>query len=158
MLIISWYIENDIINYSHWWSRYIAARMIQWLLTLEVPGDFSRFRWPLELSRLITWLLGINNSNDTAQKTCSCCWLNAGTMTGLLLMHLKHRHWTRCFKPLSVRGPSYLGITRSMTWLLVPWLLTSAGHQQPSYWQCRICRSWIYLGKDFKYLCHINME
>ena len=50
---------------------------------------------------------------------------------------------------LNVRGPSYLGLTRSISWLLMPWLLTSPGHQQPWYWLCRICRSWSYLRKDF---------
>ena len=40
----------------------------------------------------------------------------------------------------------------------MPWLLSSPGHQQPWYWPCRICRSWSYLRKDFKYLCHINVE
>ena len=59
---------------------------------------------------------------------------------------------------LKVRGPSYLGLTRSISWLLMPWLLTSPGHQQPWHWLCRICRSWSYLKKDFKYLCHINVE
>ena len=29
---------------------------------------------------------------------------------------------------LNVRGPSYLGLTRSISWLLIPWLLTSPGH------------------------------
>ena len=59
---------------------------------------------------------------------------------------------------LNVRGPSYLGLTRSVSWLLMPWFLTSPGHQQPWYWLCRICRSRSYLRKDFKYLCHINVE
>ena len=59
---------------------------------------------------------------------------------------------------LNVRGPSYLGLTRSISWLLMPWLLTSPGHQQPWYWLCRICKSLSYLRKDFKYLCHINVE
>ena len=61
-------------------------------------------------------------------------------------------------KTLNVRGPSYLGLTRSIPWLLMPWLLTSPGHQQPWYWLYRICRTWSYLGKDFKYLCNINVE
>ena len=59
---------------------------------------------------------------------------------------------------LNVRGPSYLGLTRSISWLLMPWLLTSPGHQQPWYWLHRICRSLSYLRKNFKYLCHINVE
>ena len=59
---------------------------------------------------------------------------------------------------LNVRGRSYLGLTRSISWLLMPWLLTSPGHQQPWYWLYRICRSFSYLSEDFKYLCHINEE
>ena len=39
---------------------------------------------------------------------------------------------------LNVRGPSYLGLTRSISWLLMPWLLTLLGHQQP--WYCLIWR------------------
>ena len=57
-----------------------------------------------------------------------------------------------------VRGPSYLGLTRSISWLLMPWLLTSPGHQQPWYWLYRICRSFSYSGKCFKNLCQINVE
>ena len=56
---------------------------------------------------------------------------------------------------LNMRGPSYLGLTRSISWLLMPWLITSPGHQQPWYWLSRICRS--FLRKDFKYLCQINV-
>ena len=41
---------------------------------------------------------------------------------------------------LNVQGPSYLGLTRSISWLLMPWLITSPGHQLPWYWLCRIGR------------------
>ena len=56
---------------------------------------------------------------------------------------------------LNVRGPS---LTRSISWMLMPWLLTSPGHQQPWYWLCRIGRFLSYLRKDFNYLCRINVE
>ena len=59
---------------------------------------------------------------------------------------------------LNMRGQSNLCLTRSISWLMMPWLLTSPGHQQQWYWLWRICRSWSYLRKDYKYLCHINME
>ena len=59
---------------------------------------------------------------------------------------------------LKVRGPSYLGLTMSISWLLMPWLLTSPGYQQPWYWLCRIGRFLSYLRKDFKYLRGINVE
>ena len=39
---------------------------------------------------------------------------------------------------LNVWGPSYLSLARSISWLLMPWLLTSPGHHQPWYWLCRI--------------------
>ena len=59
---------------------------------------------------------------------------------------------------LIVRGPSYLGLTMSISRLLASWLLTSPGHQQSWYWLSGICRFWPFSGKDFKYLCHINVE
>ena len=57
---------------------------------------------------------------------------------------------------LNVRGPSYLGLTRSISWLLMPWLLTSSGHQQPWYWLCRKGRLLSYFRKEFNYLRHIQ--
>ena len=59
---------------------------------------------------------------------------------------------------LNMQGPSYLGLTRSISWLLMPWLLMSPGHQQPWYWLGRIGRFLSYLRKDFNHLCHINVE
>ena len=61
----------------------------------------------------------------------------------------------RCISILDVRGLSYLDLTRSISRLLMPWLLTSPGHQQPWYWPCR---SWSYLRMDFKYMCNINVK
>ena len=65
-------------------------------------------------------------------------------------------HWP--LLTLNVRGPSYLSLTRSISWLLMSWLLTSPGHQQPWYWLCKICRSWSFLMKELQYLCHVNVE
>ena len=59
---------------------------------------------------------------------------------------------------LNVRGPSYLGLTMSISWLLMPWLLTPPGHQQPWYWLCTIGRFLSYLRKDFNYLRRTNVE
>ena len=61
------------------------------------------------------------------------------------------------FLTLNVRGPSYLGLTRSISCLLMSWLLTSPGHQQPWYWLCRIGRFLSYVRKDFSYLRPINV-
>ena len=67
-------------------------------------------------------------------------------------------HWNLKTVTLNVRGPSYLCLTRSISWQLMPWLLTSPGHQQPWYWLYRICRSFSYLRKCLKYLCQVNVE
>ena len=56
---------------------------------------------------------------------------------------------------LNMQGPSFLVLTISISWLLMPRLLASPGHQQP--W-CRIARSLCYLRKDFNYLIDINVE
>ena len=58
----------------------------------------------------------------------------------------------------NMRGPSCLGLTRSISWLLMPSLLASPGHQQLWYWLCKIGRPLSYLRKDFNYLCHIILE
>ena len=59
-----------------------------------------------------------------------------------------------------MRGPSYLGLSMSVhvSWLLMPWLLASPGHQHPWYWLCRIGKSLFYIRKDFNNLCHVSVE
>ena len=91
-----------------------------------------------------------NFSFITSNKSLSDPWY-----VNLVMFNLGN---TRYILTLNVRGPSYLGLTRSISWLLMPWLLTSPGHQQPWYWLCRICTSWSYWRKDFKYMCHINVD
>ena len=59
---------------------------------------------------------------------------------------------------LKVRGPSSLGLTRSISWLQMPWLLASPGHQQPWYWLCRISRSLSYSRRNCNYLCLTSGE
>ena len=39
---------------------------------------------------------------------------------------------------LNVPGPRYPGLTRSISWLLMSWLLASPGHQHPCYWLYKI--------------------
>ena len=59
---------------------------------------------------------------------------------------------------LDVRAPSYLLLTRSISWLLMTWLLPSPGHQHPWYWFCRIGTSLSYTGKDFNNLYHASVK
>ena len=61
---------------------------------------------------------------------------------------------------LNARGPNYSGSTLSISWLLMPWLLASPGHQQPWYWLCivRICKFLSYTRKDFSYMSHVSVD
>ena len=44
----------------------------------------------------------------------------------------------------------------SISWLLIPWLLASPGHQQPWYWLCKTNRPLFSMRKDFN--CHFYVE
>ena len=57
---------------------------------------------------------------------------------------------------LNMQGPSNLGLTRSISWLLMPWLLASPEHQHPWYWLWRIDRFLSYLRMDFNCPCHTH--
>ena len=59
---------------------------------------------------------------------------------------------------LKIRGLSHPILTRSISWLLMPWLLASPSHQQPWYWLCKLGRSVSAMRKDFNYLCYISVE
>ena len=83
----------------------------------------------------------------------SQCWLLTSRM---LPYGVTRPHWISL--TLNVREPSDLGLSWSISWLLMPWLLPSPGHQQPWYWLWRIGRSLSYLRKDFNCLSHIIVE
>ena len=82
----------------------------------------------------------------------------------LVFWTVAHDYWHALWKwppyvlSLDVRGPSYLGLTRSVSWLLMPWLLALPGHQQPWYWLCKIGKSFSYTRKDFNNLWHVSVE
>ena len=56
-----------------------------------------------------------------------------------------------------VLKPKYFIQSRSIPWLLMPWLFVLPGHQQPWYWMCRINGSLSSTRKDFNYLRHIRI-
>ena len=53
---------------------------------------------------------------------------------------------------------NYLSLNWSISWLLMPWLLASPGHQQPWYWLSLIGKLLPWSSKDLSYLCHINVD
>ena len=79
-----------------------------------------------------------------AMSWCHCYW-------GAGIMIMKSREKYFLIITFLVLVPKYSGITRSITWLLMSWLIASPGHQQPWYWLCRINRSLSCMRKDFNY-------
>ena len=60
-------------------------------------------------------------------------------------------------EPLALKL-EYSWRSRSIPWLLMPWLLVSPGHQQPWYWLHTKNRSLSTMRNDFNYLCHVSVE
>ena len=58
-------------------------------------------------------------------------WRPCDSISAALESNLVLTQTTEWSLTLNERGPSYFGLTRSISWLLMPWLLTSPGHQQP---------------------------
>ena len=50
-----------------------------------------------------------------------------------------------------------LGTGKSISWLLMTWLLASPCHQQAWYWMCKIKRSMSSMRDYFNYLCHLSI-
>ena len=68
--------------------------------------------------------------------------------------------WFYYVLTLQVLKTEYSGMTRSISWLPMPWLLASPGHQQPwyMYWLCRINCSLSFRKRITTYSCHHIVE
>ena len=152
---------------SYHWFRY-------WLVTWLAPSHFLTQCW-----FIVNWTIRNNLKKNFNQITTIFIQENALKMSAkfwpnCLVFNVFFDHFCFflfdfCFflnlkyfsifhLTLYVRGPSYLGLTRSISWLLMPWLLASPGQQQPWYWLCRIGSSLSYSRRNFNYLCLISVE
>ena len=93
-------------------------------------------------------LKNVENVAGLHLDTCIPFFIMGQFVSTFVLTTLRRR--VRTYLTLNVRGPSYLSLIRSMSWLLM--------HKELWYWQCRVCWSWSYVRKDFKYICHTNVE
>ena len=140
---------------SQWWPPFHDAYMCH-----LAPESWESPSLPIS----IPFKLHLNKKRTSEDKLISgitkagtCYLFRKVILNTLLLATLKSVFCALDF-PVNVRGPGYLGLTRSISWLMMPWHLTSPGHQQPWYWLCRISSFLSYLRKDFNYLRRINME
>ena len=135
----------------------------KWSLSLEGLSRVTFF------SESGNWIFGKFFGLDLEKKIYSSRWIICVAYNDLwpwpissrsfgLGLENRVRYVASTVLTLNVRGPSYLGLTRSLSWLLLSWLLASPGHQRPRYWLCVMGKSLSYLRKDFNHLCHINVE
>ena len=120
------------------------------------------------------WWEGISVGISVESEPC-CTWQSPVNMNTVMkccenvankLTLLNHAHKmvllcvsnTKSSLTLSMQGSSYPSLTKSISWLLMPWLLASPGHQHPWFWLCRIGKFLSYTRKDFNYLWHIKVE
>ena len=102
-------------------------------------------------------LLDIYEGQDRAQFATRTSRFKVDRLR-LLLSSGRLKSATRIrFKPLTHRDCDICK-TRSISWLLIPWLLALPGHQHRWHWLCRIGTFLSYLRKDFNHLCHVNGE
>ena len=121
----------------------------------SIPSDdFWWHRSRSTLVQVMAWCLMVFSGTHLREIVSNWQYVTFGSDNGLV----PKRANVCCMLTLNVRGLSYLGLTRSVSWLLMSWLLASPGHQQPWYWLCRMGRSLSYLRKDFHHLCDINVE
>ena len=122
-----------------------------WLMRVSVVNIFSRKLTTLWIVFNSLWpsdTIWRHRSGSTLAQVMACC-LTAPShyLNHCWLINRKIQwHWSES------------NLTRSISWLLMPWLLTSPGHQQPWYWLCRIGRLLSYFRKAFNYLRRINVE
>ena len=119
-----------------------------WLITLS--GNYYWIR-----RQLGSWPMKSQLGNQTTEKLYYIIIYPHHLILMSILRSLPDQ-WT--LLTLSVWGPSHIGLIWSISWLLMPWLLLSPGHQQPWYCLCGIAQSWSFMRNDFNYLGHVNVE
>ena len=138
------------VNGIHWWAIGFPSQRTSNVFACHVILIVKASNWPIFVT------------NTYHLVPFQRCAMFDDDSWGILscsppLLHLWGFFWEtrkRSWLTFSVRGPSYVGLIWSISWLLMCWLLASAGHQQPLYWLSEISKSWSFMRKDFHYLCH----
>ena len=123
------------------------------------------YQWQFILSDAEAWIFYGNMKSATytlmqqlfVSSASKITFAGTWAINSICFMAHENSKWCKGLT-LNVQGPIYIGFTRSISWLLMPWLITSPWHQQPWYWLCRIDRFLSYLRKDFNSLRRINVK
>ena len=130
-------------------SKHIAHSKVTHIF-LKVFVGISWFQISLFLSE-----------NDMTEEIIVSLALNGFEIifTDLIIIFQNDRsHLTKYFSSLWCWNQNTTGRTRSILWLLMPWLLTLPGHQQQWYQLCRINGSLSSMRKAFNHLPNMSVE
>ena len=162
-----------------WWTARIVLLFLGKTIQITTSSDENTVFLKLFLTHwgrvthvCVSKVTIIDSDNGLSPGRCQAIiWTNAGILLigplGINLSEILIEILTLSFQKMRFKAssakwrPFCLGLnvlTRSISWLLMPWLLASPGHQQPWYWLCRIGRSFSYSRRNFNYTCFISVE
>ena len=106
--------------------RYMYCKMTYKWRLLYMPFQQPCSLWPIDIWRRSFW--------STLVQAMACCLISPSHSLNQCWFNINEILWHLFqayvyYLTLNVQGPSYLGLTRSISWLLMTWLLTSPGHQ-----------------------------
>ena len=134
---------------SSWWWYEKALALVWGLVCQTQPEVWTK--WPSFCKRRFS-----------VQFLEVFCFESTFIAKGLVdnMLELVQLRNSVCFSgcKAAMNRPSDPGRTRSMLWLLMPWLLVSSGHQHPQYWLCRINTSLSSTRRDFNYRHHLDIN
>ena len=128
-----------------------------WWFTINVPYLFF-IAIPDNIFLLEIWIIRILYVSiilNTTDEKCSYCCLAFVLRVQYKISIIFHVEYdsrggiSYCFLPFSCWGRNILGKLQIIPWLLLPWLLSSPGHQQPWYWIYVTNRSFSSTRKNF---------
>ena len=153
----SWLREKDCGNSNARYHSHALSHGYLWDATMWYESD----------PRMIEYEYWINPSGpwcDIKLTSYQCRKFHCGDKTILRPSYLHNElSYTGKMTPLYWIGalvlkPQYPRITRSETWLLMPWLHASPEPQQPWCWYCRMDKQLFFTMRASKYLCWIIIK
>ena len=128
---------------DHHWFR---SRLVAW----PVPSHYLN-QW----RNIVNWSLG--NKLQLNLKRNLYIFVQENAFENVVCDMAAILSQPQCVNPLELR-PEYSKSTRSIPWLLMPWLHMSPGHQQPWNSLCGINRSLSSMRKHFNFWHHCGGE
>ena len=140
-------------NFQLWKNFFLPCKCIHWCKFIQIFilrmrkiclimsfGKDPSYFCPITLFTPLFF----NKAYFLACSFCSCC--SKFDSSGLV------------FSTFNMLGENQPGLTGPISWLLMPWLLSSPDYQQPWYWICKLGKSFSYMRKDFEYLGQFSIK